>query len=76
MHYLVLASEYDDVGDIWVVQRTFTSNFKLTKEQLERMFLVAHWKENAEESASEPIDNWTEEDFQTLYLLRRHLKQC
>ena len=47
--------------------KEFGNSKILTKEQLEHKFLVAHWKENAEESASEPIDSWTEEDYQTLY---------
>ena len=69
MHYLVLAVEStgDFAGTMLIVQRTFTSDSELTKEQLERMFLVAHWKEFAELGESEPTDNWTEDDFQQFY---------
>ena len=69
MHYLVLAVEStgDFAGNMFIVQRTFTSDSELTKEQLERMFLVAHWKEFAELGESEPTDNWTEDDFQEFY---------
>ena len=69
MHYLVLAVEStgDFAGTMLIVQRTFTSDSELTKEQLERMFLVAHWKEFAELGESEPTDNWTEDDFQEFY---------
>ena len=34
MHYLVLATESNET-ETWVVQRTFTSDFELTKEELE-----------------------------------------
>ena len=44
MHYLVLATESNET-ETWVVQRTFTSDFELTKEELEEKFLAAHWKE-------------------------------
>lgn len=69
MHYLVLAVEStgDSVGTMIIVQRTFTSDTELTKDELERMFLVAHWKEFAELGESEPTDNWTEDDFQEFY---------
>jgi len=69
MHYLLLAVEStgDFAGNMFVVQRTFTSDSELTKEQLERMFLVAHWKEFAENGESESTDNWTEDDFQEFY---------
>ena len=65
MHYLLLAVEStgDFAGNMFVVQRTFTSDSELTKEQLERMFLVAHWKEFAENGESESTENWTEDDF-------------
>ena len=49
MHYLVLATESNET-ETWVVQRTFTSDSELTKEQLEEKFLVAHWKEFAEDA--------------------------
>ena len=55
MHYLVLATESNET-ETWIVQRTFTSDFELTKEELEEKFLVAHWKEFAED-ASAPIDD-------------------
>jgi len=66
MHYLVLATESDET-ESWSVHRTFSSAAEPTKEELTQMFYVAHWKEAAKEGASEPIDNWTEEDFQTFY---------
>ena len=66
MHYLVLATESDET-ESWSVQRTFTSDSELSKEELTQMFYVEHWKKEAEEGASEPIDNWTEEDYQTFY---------
>ncbi len=67
MHYLVLATEHDESGDSWVVKRTFTSDKQLTKKQLEEMFLLEHYRDNAEEGASESTKNWTDEDFETLY---------
>jgi len=67
MHYLVLASEYDELGDSWVVKRTFTSDEQLTKKQLEEMFLLEHYRSNAEECACESIKNWTDEDFESFY---------
>jgi len=67
MHYLVLASEHDELGDCWVVKRTFTCKCELTKEQLEEKFLAAHWKEFAEEAAA-PIDElWTTDDYEEFY---------
>ena len=69
MHYLVLAVESsgDSVGTMYIVYRTFTSETELSKDELERMFYVAHWKEFAELGESEPTDKWTEEDFQEFY---------
>ena len=67
MDYLVLASEYDEFGDSWVVKRTFTSDEELTKKQLEEMFLLEHYKNEAEECSSESTDNWTDEDFENFY---------
>ena len=69
MHYLVLAVEStgDSVGTMIIVQRTFSSDTKLTKAELERMFYVAHWKEFAELGESEPTDGWTDDDFQEFY---------
>ena len=66
MHYIVIATESDET-ESWSVQRTFTSDSELSKEQLTQMFYVEHWKKEAEEGASEPIDNWTEEDFLNFY---------
>ena len=66
MHYIVIATESDET-ESWSVQRTFTSETELTKAELEHMFYVAHWKEAAKEGASEPTDNWTEEDCQTFF---------
>ena len=66
MHYLVLATESDGT-ESWAVQRTFTSDIELTKAQLVNMFKKEHYKQEAEFGASEPTDNWTEEDFQTFY---------
>ena len=66
MHYIVIATESDET-ESWSVQRTFTSDTELTKDELERMFLVAHWKEFAELGESEPTDNWTEDDCQTFF---------
>ena len=67
MHYLVLATESNET-ETWVVQRTFTSDSELTKEQLEHMFLVAHWKEFAEEgSAPNEYKNWTTDDYEEFY---------
>ena len=66
MHYLVIATESDET-ESWSVQRTFTSNTELPKFELKHMFYVEHWKKEAEEGASEPIDNWTEEDFLNFY---------
>mgnify|MGYP003150468697 CR=1 FL=1 len=68
MHYLVLATESNET-ETWVVQRTFTSDSELTKEQLERMFLVAHWKEYAEEQngSAQIDDNWTIDDYEEFY---------
>ena len=65
MHYLVLATESNEI-ETWVVQRTFTSAADPTKEELTQMFYVAHWKEAAED-ATEPTDDWTEDDFQDFY---------
>ena len=67
MHYLVLASEHDELGDSWVVKRTFTSDEQLTKKQLEEMFLLEHYKDYAKEGACESIKNWTDEDFENFY---------
>ena len=67
MDYLVLASEYDELGDSWVVKRTFTSDEQLTKKQLKEMFLLEHYRSNAEEGACESIKNWTDEDFESFY---------
>tara|TARA_R100000781_G_scaffold72566_1_gene45345 strand:- start:2837 stop:3118 length:282 start_codon:yes stop_codon:yes gene_type:complete len=67
MHYLVLASEYDELGDSWVVKRTFTSDEQLTKKQLEEMFLLEHYKNDAKEGSSESTENWTDEDFEDFY---------
>jgi|9_EtaG_2_1085328.scaffolds.fasta_scaffold28208_2 hypothetical protein len=70
MHYLVLGQEsINDIfsGDLSVVQRIFTSNSELTKQQLERKFLVAHWKEYAEEAYSESTDNWTADDYEEFF---------
>jgi len=70
MHYLVLGQEsINDIfsGDLSVVQRTFTSDSELTKEQLERMFLVAHWKEFAEDGESESTENWTADDYEEFF---------
>ena len=72
MHYLLLATETNET-ETWVVQRTFTSDSELTKEQLERMFLVEHWKEFTELGASEPTDNWTEDDFEEFYEENDHI---
>ena len=65
MHYIVIATESDET-ESWSVQRTFTSDTELTKGELEHMFYVAHWKE-ATEDATEPTDNWTEDDCQTFF---------
>ena len=70
MHYLVLGQEsINDIfsGDLSVVQRTFTSDSELTKEELERMFLVAHWKEFAENGESESTNNWTADDYEEFF---------
>jgi len=67
MHYLVLASEHDELGDSWVVKRTFTSDEQLTRKQLEEMFLLEHYRDYAEEGASTSIKNWTDEDFENFY---------
>ena len=70
MHYLVIGQEsINDIfsGDLSVIQRTFTSDTELTKEQLERMFLVAHWKEYTKEAYSESTDNWTEDDYEEFF---------
>ena len=69
MHYLVLAVEStgDSYGTMIIVQRTFSSDTELTKDELERMFYVAHWKEFAELSESESTDGWTDDDFQEFY---------
>ena len=66
MHYLVIATESDET-ESWSVQRTFISDTELTKAQLVNMFKKEHYKQEAEFGASEPTDNWTEEDFQTFY---------
>ena len=67
MHYLVLASEHDELGDSWVVKRTFTSNEQLTKKQLEKMFLLEHYKNDAKEGSTESTENWTDEHFEDFY---------
>ena len=64
-NYIVLATESDET-ESWVVQRTFTSETELTYEQLQEKFLASHWKEAAED-ATEPTDDWTEDDFQDFY---------
>ena len=64
-NYIVLATESDET-ESWVVQRTFTSETELTYEQLQEKFLASHWKEAAED-ATEPTDDWTEDDFQNFY---------
>ena len=66
MHYLVLATESNET-ETWVVQRTFTSDSELTKEQLEEKFLAAHWKEFAEEGSAPNADNWTIDDYEEFY---------
>ena len=66
MHYLVLATESNET-ETWVVQRTFTSDSELTKEQLEDMFLVAHWKEFAEDGAAPIDEDWTTDDYEEFY---------
>ena len=65
MHYIVIATESDET-ESWSVQRTFTSAAEPSRAELEHMFYVAHWKEAAKD-ATEPTDNWTEEDLQTFY---------
>ena len=64
-NYIVLATESDET-ESWVVQRTFTSETELTYEQLQEKFLASHCKEAAED-ATEPTDDWTEDDFQDFY---------
>ena len=66
MHYIVIATESDET-ESWSVQRTFTSAAEPSRAELEHMFYVELWIKEAEEGSSEPIDNWTEEDFQTFY---------
>ena len=66
MHYLVLATESNET-ETWVVQRTFTSDSELTKEQLEEKFLAAHWKEFAEDGAAPIDEDWTTDDYEEFY---------
>ena len=66
MHYLVLATESNET-ETWVVQRTFTSDFELTKEELEDKFLAAHWKEFAEDGAAPIDEDWTTDDYEEFY---------
>ena len=66
MHYLVLATESNET-ETWVVQRTFTSDFELTKGELEEKFLAAHWKEFAEDGAAPIDEDWTTDDYEEFY---------
>ena len=66
MHYLVLATESNET-ETWVVQRTFTSDSELTKEELEEKFLAAHWKEFAEDGAAPIDEDWTTDDYEYFY---------
>ena len=63
MHYLVLATESNET-ETWVVQRTFTSDSELTKEELEEKFLAAQWKDFAVDGAAPIEEDWTTDAYE------------